>query len=582
MGKIKVLDAKLANMIAAGEVIERPSSVVKELLENAIDAEANEIVISIKEAGRKEIQVRDNGYGMNKEDILASFTRHATSKISRHQDLFNIGTLGFRGEALPSIAAVSRVTLQSCTKGNHGWRVQVEENQIKKIEPSDSRVGTTVIVQDLFYRTPARLKHLRSDNAEIASIYEVVTNVAFAYPEIKITLINNDRESFNSSGNGNLQEIIAKVYGLETAKQLIAVDFNNNDFQVSGYIGKFTNHRANRRYMNFTLNSRTVRIPAIQSVLIEAYQNYLPVNRYPVAVLNIKTDPRLVDVNVHPTKREVRLSMDDSLYKLVKEKVRKVLLETSMIPKVNVEKKEKTPQPQLSLDEEDLRKILEEGKTIFQDLSKKEKTWELKESEEKLEEEQRPQLNRLQPIGQIHGTYIVAESVDGFYLIDQHAAMERINFEKYYQELSKSKTKISLLVPQVIELSYREIQIVKDKLELLEEAGIKAEVFGNNAIRVTEIPLWLSQEEASLYINGALEQVLANKNIDIMALREHAVATIACKASLKANRRLTIDEQQELLDRLILCQNPHCCPHGRPVMIFYSIYELEKLFNRVM
>lgn len=582
MGKIKVLDAKLANMIAAGEVIERPSSVVKELLENAIDAEANEIVISIKEAGRKEIQVRDNGYGMNKEDILASFTRHATSKISRPQDLFNIGTLGFRGEALPSIAAVSRVTLQSCTKGNHGWRVQVEENQIKKIEASDSRVGTTVIVQDLFYRTPARLKHLRSDNAEIASIYEVVTNVAFAYPEIKITLINNDRESFNSSGNGNLQEIIAKVYGLETAKQLIAVDFNNNDFQVSGYIGKFTNHRANRRYMNFTLNSRTVKIPAIQSVLIEAYQNYLPVNRYPVAVLNIKTDPRLVDVNVHPTKREVRLSMDDSLYKLIKENVRKVLLETSMIPKVNVEKKEKTPQPQLSLDEEDLRKILEEGKTIFQDLSKKEKTWELKESEEKLEEEQRPQLNRLRPIGQIHGTYIVAESVDGFYLIDQHAAMERINFEKYYQELSKSKTKISLLVPQVIELSYREIQIVKDKLELLEEAGIKAEVFGNNAIRVTEIPLWLSQEEASLYINGVLEQVLADKNIDIMALREHAVATIACKVSLKANRRLTIDEQQELLDRLILCQNPHCCPHGRPVMIFYSIYELEKLFNRVM
>lgn len=582
MGKIKVLDAKLANMIAAGEVIERPSSVVKELLENAIDAEANEIVISIKEAGRKEIQVRDNGYGMNKEDILASFTRHATSKISRPQDLFNIGTLGFRGEALPSIAAVSRVTLQSCTKGNHGWRVQVEENQIKKIEASDSRVGTTVIVQDLFYRTPARLKHLRSDNAEIASIYEVVTNVAFAYPEIKITLINNDRESFNSSGNGNLQEIIAKVYGFETAKKLIAVDYNNNDFQVSGYIGKFTNHRANRRYMNFTLNSRAVRIPVIQNVLIEAYQNYLPVNRYPVAVLNIKTDPRLVDVNVHPTKREVRLSMDDSLYKLIKENVRKVLLETSMIPKVNVEKKEKNPQPQLSLDEEDLRKILEEGERIFHEPPKKEKTWELKEGEEKLEEDQKPQLNRMRPIGQIHGTYVVAESVDGFYLIDQHAAMERINFEKYYQELSKSKTKISLLVPQVIELSYREIQIVKDKLELLEEAGIKAEVFGNNAIRVTEIPLWLSQEEASLYINGVLEQVLANKNIDIMALREQAVATIACKASLKANRRLTIDEQQELLDRLILCQNPHCCPHGRPVMIFYSIYELEKLFNRVM
>ena len=578
MGKIKVLDAALANMIAAGEVVERPSSIVKELVENSIDAGASEIYISIKESGRKEILVRDDGCGMSKEDLLVAFTRHATSKIASQRDLFNISTLGFRGEALPSISAVARVHVQSCEEGQNGWEIDVQETKIIDIKPSVSRKGTTVVVQDLFYNTPARLKHLKSDFVETANILETVTNIAFGCPNIKITLVNNDKTSFYSRGNGDVKEIIAEAYGLETAKQLIHVDFSDNDFRVTGYIGTFTNHRANRKYMNFSLNNRAVKIPALQAVLIEAYQNYLPVNRYPIAVLNIEADPHLVDVNVHPSKREVRLSKDDVLYSLVKENSRNSLIATTMIPKVKIEEK-KEIHPTINLDEEDFSKILREDTPRFEyEPVKEEVVEEIKEAKEEIN----PKINRMRPIGQIHGTYIVAESIDGFYLIDQHAAMERINFEKYYRSLDNNTLTTDLLVPRVIELSHREIQTLSSKLELLKEVGIKAEVFGSNALRVTGIPLWMSKEDIDLYTNGVIEQILNNRDIDVMALRQHAVATIACKASLKANHKLTIEEQQELLDRLLLCKNPHSCPHGRPVMIFYSTYELEKLFKRVM
>ena len=578
MGKIKVLDAALANMIAAGEVVERPSSIVKELVENSIDAGASEIYISIKESGRKEILVRDDGCGMSKEDLLVAFTRHATSKIASQRDLFNISTLGFRGEALPSISAVARVHVQSCEEGQNGWEIDVQETKITDIKPSVSRKGTTVVVQDLFYNTPARLKHLKSDFVEIANILETVTNIAFGCPNIKITLVNNDKTSFYSRGNGDVKEIIAEAYGLETAKQLIHVDFSDNDFRVTGYIGTFTNHRANRKYMNFSLNNRAVKIPALQAVLIEAYQNYLPVNRYPIAVLNIEADPHLVDVNVHPSKREVRLSKDDVLYSLVKENIRNSLIATTMIPKVKIEEK-KEIHPTINLDEEDFSKILREDTPRFEYEPVKE---EVREENKEAKEEINPKINRMRPIGQIHGTYIVAESIDGFYLIDQHAAMERINFEKYYRSLDNNTLTTDLLVPRIIELSHREIQTLSSKLELLKEVGIKAEVFGSNALRVTGIPLWMSKEDIDLYTNGVIEQILNNRDIDVMALRQHAVATIACKASLKANHKLTIEEQQELLDRLLLCKNPHSCPHGRPVMIFYSTYELEKLFKRVM
>lgn len=579
MGKINVLEASLANMIAAGEVIERPASVVKELVENSIDAKASEVLISIKDGGREEIIVRDNGEGMDKEDLEKAFTRHATSKINNQRDLFNIETLGFRGEALPSISAVAKVSVQSCVEGKSGWKVEVEDAKIKNIVPSDSRRGTEVKVQNLFYNTPARLKHLKHDNVEAGAIYEIITNIAFGYPNIKISLYNNEKQTFYSSGNGNIQEIVSNVYGLDTAKLLIPVNFSDNDFEVSGFIGTFTNHRASRKYMNFTLNNRFVRIAAIQSVLIEAYQNYLPINRYPVAILNIQADPRLIDVNVHPSKREVRLSKDDRLYNLIKENVRTTLLGTTMIPKVDVSIKNKIEIDKLDLDSTDLDNVFRKDTEIEE---QKQEQFVLEEPKEAFRIEEKTTAKRMRPIGQIHGTYIVAESEDGFYLIDQHAAMERINFEKYTELLNRSIETTAMLIPLVIELSLREVQIIKDKIELLKEVGIELEIFGNNAVRVISIPLWMNKEDVKEYVNGAIEQILANKNVDLAALRTHVIATIACKASLKANHSLTITEQQELLDRLMLCNNPHCCPHGRPVMIFYSIYEIEKLFKRVM
>lgn len=589
MSKIKVLDASLANMIAAGEVVERPSSVVKELMENALDANASEIEIQIYGAGREKIIIRDNGIGMNKEDLQLAFTRHATSKIQTKNDLFNISTLGFRGEALPSIAAVSKVTLQSCQQDSNGWKVKVENAKIINLEPSDGRKGTTVIVEDLFYNTPARLKHLKYDSTEISHISDIVTKLALGYPNVKIKLEVNDKITFQSSGRGNTLEIISNIYGLESARNMIEVNFEDNDFVINGYISKFNYHKASRKYMTFLLNNRSVRIPTLQSVLVEAYKNYIPSDRFPLVVLNIEVDPRLVDVNVHPSKNEVRLSKDESLSKLVRERVREKLEQTKMIPLVNVVKKQEVIRPTLDLDSyeqpafmKDLNRVevkveespLKEEKVVPQVQPK----YELREEVAKYDTEK---VDRITPIGQIHGTYIVAENKDGFYLIDQHAAMERINFEKYSKEIQEEMVYNDLLIPKVIELNFSDIQIMKDKLYLLEEVGIKSEIFGSTALRVNAVPLWMNNLNLDYYISEMIEQILRHNNVNILSLRNHAVATMACKASLKANKALTLEEQQELIDRLMKCSNPHSCPHGRPTTIFYSKYELEKLFKRV-
>ncbi len=581
MGKIQVLDASLANMIAAGEVVERPSSVVKELLENSIDAEAREIEIRVFGAGRDKIIVKDDGYGMIKEDVLLAFTRHATSKIKTKKDLFNIGTLGFRGEALPSIAAVSKVTLQSCTKDNTGWKVRAENAIVVTVEPSDGRVGTTVTAEELFYNTPARLKHLRNDNTEIANIVDVVTKIALGYPNVKLKLFIDNKEVFQSSGRNNVLEIIADVFGIETARNMLKVDFKDNDFHVSGYISKFNIHKASRRYMTFLLNNRNVKIPLIQSMIKEAYLNYIPVDRYPVTLLNIEVDPRLVDVNVHPAKHEVRLSKDESLAKLVKENIKIALDEATMIPKVEVAKKE-VFRPTLDLDsyiseEPLLTSPINQSTDESRMIKNEEPVFHFEEPKVEVKERK---INKMRPIGQIHGTYIVAESVDGFYLIDQHAAMERINFEKLSVIMQNQIIMNDLLLPKVIELSFREVQILKDRLDMLEGVGIKCEIFGNNAIRVISIPVWMNNLDVDYYISEMTNQIISNSNINVFSLRSHAISTMACKMSLKANHSITIDEQQELIDNLMKCSNPHSCPHGRPTMIFYSEYELEKLFKR--
>ncbi len=579
MDIIKVMDSSLSNMIAAGEVVERPASVVKELIENAIDAKADNIEVSILGAGRNQIKVKDNGEGMSKNDARLAFFRHATSKIKTKQDLFSIKTMGFRGEAIPSIAAVSNVSLET-SKGDVGTHIVVENDKILKEENVEARKGTLVEVTKLFYNTPARLKYLKSDNTELSNIIDVVNKQALANPGIRFVLNSEGKKVFSTSGRNDLLEVIKDVYGLDVAKNMVKLELVDNDYEVNGYVGKFILSKSTRNYMVFIVNGRNVKIPIIQNAVMEAYANYIPRGRFPMVVINIEVDPSLVDVNVHPSKNEIRLEKNDKLTRLIYEGIRNVLTNSHMIPYVDNVKKE-VVKPEINLDSS-FEYNFEEPRKETLDL--KEETLTINEPIIEIKKEEKPSQNTIQmtPIGQIHETYIVAQSQDGFYLIDQHAAMERINFEKFSKSLMEVKDQIDLLVPVVVELSLNVTNSIKDKLELLEEVGIKAELFGNNALKISSIPTWMQDIDVSTYVQDIVEQVVNNKEINIYQLRNYAIATISCKASLKANKHLSIQEMEYVISRLLTCDNPHTCPHGRPTMLFYSKQELEKMFKRTM
>ncbi len=591
MSRIHLLTPELANMIAAGEVVERPASVVKELVENAVDAEARDIEIRIQDAGRTLISVRDDGIGMDEADALLAFTRHATSKLARVHDLFRIRTLGFRGEALPSIAAVSKVTLQTGTGEGPGTLLRLQDNAIVAVEKSDGRKGTTVVVEELFYRTPARLKHLRSDYTELAHIVQVVTKAALAHPHIRLTLIVDQSVQFQSSGRGNRLEILANVYGAETARQLLPIEFHDEDFQVSGYISMSSLSKATRNDMTFLLNGRHVRIPFLQSVILEAYRNLIAEGRFPLVLFIIETDPSLVEVNVHPAKHEIRLSKDDSLSQLVRKGISQALRQATMAPHVSLAKKESMPVPQ----NWDYVLWNQEAPNPYQTQESTEPSVEnpvhlrVQEADEPYQTEPIPfsqpqRLPPLFPVGQIHGTYVVAQSPEGFYLIDQHAAAERINFERFSKAFEQQTHEVSwqpLLVPLVLELSYHDVTWMSERLSYLRDIGIQAEIFGNNALRILAVPAWMQQVDVALYVEMMVHQLKEQQTITLKTLRAAALETLSCKASIKANQALNHASMEALLAELRQCDNPFTCPHGRPTMIYYSTYEVERLFRRV-
>lgn len=563
--KIKILDPQIANMIAAGEVIERPSSVVKELLENSIDANANIIEIKVKNAGRDYILVEDNGDGMEKEDAINAFTRHATSKINTRSDLFKISTLGFRGEALPSISAVSKVTLTTSTGNNVGTSLVLLHNQIIETNTSPSKKGTTILVENLFYNTPARLKHLKSDTTELSHIVDITNRLALANPHIAFKLFHNDNLIFNTYGRNNLLEVISNVHGVNFVKDLLPVSFEDVDFEVSGYIGKNYAHRPSRKYIQILLNNRPIRLPFIYSTLQKAYQSWIPHDRFPLAFLHIKSDFQLVDINVHPSKNEVRLSKEKELAELISNNIIKTLKKDSFAPSATSPKTRNESiyeQERLTLETP-----LKQDSVLFEEPAIYEK------------EKQLDVLKHLRAVGQIHGTYIVAQSEDGFYLVDQHAAVERIQFEKLSDLYDKEIYSSPLLVPYIIELNYNEILRLKEKMEFFNELGLGVEIFGNNALRVISLPSWIKKENFHDYFNSLIEEILSGRT-DFNHLRKHTISTLACHSSLRANKYLTLEAMQSVLDSLMLAKNPYNCPHGRPTMIFYSKYELEKLFKR--
>ena len=569
MAKIFVMDEILANKIAAGEVVEKCVSVVKELVENSCDAKSNEIKVELIDAGTRMIKVVDNGVGMEKEDAITAFSRHATSKLIDEDDLYRINTLGFRGEALPSIASVSNLTLETST-GNVGTLINVKGGKMVKIEPSSARKGTTIIVKDLFYNTPARLKYIKSLYTELANIVEYMNKIALSHTDIKFTLTNNGNELLKTDGKGNLLKTIKDIYGIEVAKKMYEVKLSNDDYEIEGYISYPEINRSNRNHMITIVNGRVVRNQEINKKINESYHSYKPDNRYPIVVLKINVDPSLIDVNIHPTKMDIKFSKMDKLLDLIENMIKNTIGKKILIPKV--ENKTVEVKEQIVLDFSSPKIEYEETILVNEDL--------IVSDEIKVEEKKT--LPELYPVGIVHGTYLICQNNEGMYLIDQHAAKERINYEIVKEKLGNpSNEKIDMLFPKTMEYTKAEFIILKENFDFIRSLNFDIEEFGMNTIIVKSHPVWLPEGNEIEAFKRIFELIISyEKNFNIEKFNENLATMMACKMSIKANTNLSLLEMKKLLEDLGKCNNPYNCPHGRPTIIFYSIYELEKLFKR--
>lgn len=595
--KIKQLDEILANKIAAGEVIERPANVVKELVENSIDASSSKIDILIEEGGMNLIEIVDDGLGMDQEDAKLCFSRHATSKITNDQDLFCIQTLGFRGEAIPSIASISHFELKT-SDGQSGSTVVYEFGKFIEQKQSDLKRGTKITVTKLFQNVPARLKYVKSVNAEFAHIQNYVERLSLSHPDIAFTLMHNGKVTYKTNGNGQLLEVIHQIYGLSVVKNMLNLKVENDEFEVEGYIGKIEINRASKNHIVTLVNHRIVKNQIAIDAINQAYRKYLADNRYPIAIINIEIDPYLVDVNVHPSKLEVKFSKESELKQLIFDGVSKTLEGVNLTYQVKEEKPVFKPQlDQLDLEidfrqevpplqvqpiERTMPSSIYEEKEEYQASPINQEISEQKIVEEIKETPLKEMKKKIFVKAQIHGTYIVGEDGEGMYLIDQHAAQERINYEYFLEKYSHpDMTMRDLLVPITVEYPLSECMIIEERKELLKEVGIYLDPFGNGFI-IKQLPMWMNQINEHLFIEDMIQQVLKDNKIDLLSLQEHAIATLSCKASLKGNSHLSIESMQTIVDNLMRCDNPYVCPHGRPTIIHYSAYDLEKLFKRVV
>lgn len=587
MSKIKVMDEILANKIAAGEVVEKTMNVVKELVENAIDAESDEIKIELIDSGVKEVKVTDNGIGMDRDDATLAFSRHATSKLKNLDDLFNIESLGFRGEALPSIASVSNIELKT-SNGKIGTYLTLSGGKNIHVEESDLQQGTTITVKDLFYNTPVRLKYLKNLYVELANITEYINKMALSYPNIKFTLINNDKVLLDTDGKGDLRKVIYQIYGADITKKMIEVTGENDDYYIHGYISYPEMTKSNRSAITTLVNGRVIKNNELNKIITDAYHTYIPKDKFPIIVLNIDVDPILIDINIHPTKMDIKFSKMDTLKDLVFDIVSKELKRLTLIPTIstrteealrettiplyNAYKKE-VPTPKQTYEETVLDFSISEENTTTE-TTKPEET-------ESLEQEKiTPRIKHMIPRGIVYSTYIIAENEDGMYIIDQHAAAERINYEKVLKSLKEKVIPIDLLIPIKIELASNEFLIVKNHLDILKEYGFEAEEFGMNTIIIRSHPNWIFDDIAEECIRKVVDIIISKESFDFDQFVWRMAATMACRMSVKANDYLSYDDQVWLLETLRNCENPFTCPHGRPTIITYTKYDLEKLFKR--
>ena len=576
MSKIKIMDEILSNKIAAGEVVERCSSVVKELVENSIDAESTEIKVILKESGVKEIKVIDNGLGMDKEDAVNCFNRHATSKIIDEDDLYHIHTLGFRGEALASIASVSKVTLET-SLGDVGTLVKINGGKVIEVSNCDARKGTIISINDLFYNTPARLKHLKSLYTELAHITDYMNKIALSHPNIRFTVINDDKELLKTDGSGNLLKCISNIFGINVAKKMLEIENENNDYKISGFISLPEIYKSNRNSIITIVNGRIVRNSELNRQINEAYHSYKPDNYYPIVVLNIEVDTTLVDVNIHPTKMDIKFGNFENLLDLVKTTIINKISNKTLIPEI--EEKEVIEKPKVEKTYEKIQLNFDEP--IVSDVEEEYVVNTFEEKEEVVEEEHE-KMPLMYPVGLVHGTYIICQNELGMYIVDQHAAKERVNYEIVKDKLNNPKKEsIQMIVPLTLEYTNSETIILKENLDFLRDMNFDIDEFGINSFIVKAHPVWLPSGNEVNAIKKVLDLVInKEKKFDIEKFNDHMAATMACKMSIKGNTNITMEEAKNLLEDLKKCNNPFNCPHGRPTIIFYSISDLENLFKR--
>ncbi|MBB5356114.1 DNA mismatch repair protein MutL [Anoxybacillus mongoliensis] len=608
MGKIRKLDDALANKIAAGEVVERPASVVKELVENAIDAHSTIIEVELEEAGLAKIRVVDNGDGLEEEDCFLAFERHATSKIKEETDLFRIRTLGFRGEALPSIASVSHLELKTSTGEGPGTWLVLKGGELVQHSRTSSRKGTDITVSHLFFNTPARLKYMKTIHTELGHIVDVINRLALAHPHISFRLTHNGKQLFYTNGNGDVRQVLAAIYGIDIAKKMIAIRAETLDFTINGYVVLPEVTRASRNYMTTIVNGRYIKNYSLYKAIEEGYHTLLPIGRHPIAFLNIVMDPLLLDVNVHPAKLEVRFSKEGELNELVQQTIRQAFQKKTLIPEITIPRVEKPKTEQQTFSFEHIVKesngVSPRVMKVHHDQEKKtEKRIVLERSDERtrdqdvktldvepvvpsehvIEEMDRERIPPLYPIGQMHGTYILAQNENGLYIIDQHAAQERIKYEYFREKLASVTNELQpLLIPLTLTYSSSEYLLIESYRDQLAACGVFLEPFGHNSFIVRSHPQWFPKGEEAVIIEEMIKQVLIMKKVDIKQLREKAAIMMSCKQSIKANQFLRNDEIFALLESLRKTSNPFTCPHGRPIIIHFSTYELEKMFKRVM
>ncbi|MCY7864963.1 DNA mismatch repair endonuclease MutL [Bacillus spizizenii] len=628
MAKVIQLSDELSNKIAAGEVVERPASVVKELVENAIDADSTVIEIDIEEAGLASIRVLDNGEGMENEDCKRAFRRHATSKIKDENDLFRVRTLGFRGEALPSIASVSHLEITTSTGEGAGTKLVLQGGNMISESRSSSRKGTEIVVSNLFFNTPARLKYMKTVHTELGNITDVVNRIALAHPEVSIRLRHHGKNLLQTNGNGDVRHVLAAIYGTAVAKKMLPLHVSSLDFEVKGYIALPEITRASRNYMSSVINGRYIKNFPLVKAVHEGYHTLLPIGRHPITFIEITMDPILVDVNVHPSKLEVRLSKETELHDLIRDGIKDVFKQQQLIPSAQLPKRSapaiKNEQQFITFDEKPAeRKVPEKASApSYSPMKLSSVVKEPVNTEEELpsaqfdtppsfdqehrievpdvsedqpvafeqehhqEEHPEPTSERvpiMYPIGQMHGTYILAQNENGLYIIDQHAAQERIKYEYFREKVGEVEPEVQdMIVPLTFHYSTNEALIIEQHKQELESVGVFLESFGSNSYIVRCHPAWFPKGEEAELIEEIIQQVLDSKHIDIKKLREEAAIMMSCKGSIKANRHLRNDEIKALLDDLRSTSDPFTCPHGRPIIIHHSTYEMEKMFKRVM